>query len=177
MHSDEFAKADHYRNFEDLVWIGEIEAWKYENGIHWGTVNRQRASGTATTDWLAMREHRAGGNVKTNAPFAVGEQVLVCCPSGEMDNGIIVCAIPQESATAADSTTDVLTLFDTGAAFMRVNLTSGDITIVSQKMNINVIGNASVRVSGYTQIISTGRMLVKSLTRLILQGPRKTIVL
>ena len=136
MHSETFAKADQYRAFEDLVWVGNVAEYKYESGIHWGKVLRERASGTATTDWLAMREHRAGASVKTNAPFVVGEQVLVCCPSGELDNGIIVCAVPQEQYPAADSTPDVFTLFDTPTASFMVDLTSGEITITGTKLNI-----------------------------------------
>lgn len=136
MNSESFAEADQYRAFEDLVWVGNVAECKSESGIHWGKVLRERASGTATTDWLAMREHRAGSNVKTNAPFVVGEQVLVCCPSGELDNGIIVCAVPQEKHSAADSTSDALTLFDTGSAFLRVDLTSGEVTLKASKLNI-----------------------------------------
>ena len=136
MHSETFAKADQYRAFEDLAWVVNVAECKYESGIHWGRVLRERASGTATTDWLAMREHRAGANVKTNAPFVVGEQVLVCCPSGELDNGIIVCAVPQEKHSAADSNPDVFTLFATEKASLMVDLTSGEITIKGAKLRI-----------------------------------------
>lgn len=135
-HAEQFNAADQYRCFEDLIWVGEVTDWKFDSGIHWGQVRRDRASGSATTDWLAMREHRAGGNVKTSAPFAVGEQVLVCCPSGELDNGIIVCAVPQEKSPAANDSSNVMTLFDTGAAFFSVDLQTGEVTLKATKINL-----------------------------------------
>lgn len=134
--SEQFNAADQYRTFEDLVWVGEVIKWKFEGGIHWGQVKRERANGDNTTSWLAMREHRASENVKTSAPFAVGEQVLVCCPSGELDNGIIVCAVPQEKHPAASASTDVLTLFETGDAFFSVDLQTGEVTLKATKINL-----------------------------------------
>lgn len=136
MSSEDFAKSDHYRNFEDVVWTGSIASRKYEDGIHWGKVARNRASGAATTDWLPMREDRASSTASTNNPFDDGEQVLVCCPSGEMDNGIIVCAIPQVGKPAANPNPDLLTLLNSGAGLIQYDRQSGELTIRATALKI-----------------------------------------
>lgn len=63
-------------------------------------------SGDIETDWLKWGVKRAMGTRSWHAP-AVGEQVVLACPSGDLRQGVVLCAIPQDSAPPAGDTGDV----------------------------------------------------------------------
>lgn len=133
-----FEESDQYRTFEDLVWLGNVVEWKYDQGIHWGKVERTRASGKNTSGWLAMREHRASATTRTSSPFEVGEQVVVICPSGEIDNGIVLAAVPKANAAAPADTPDLLKFLLTDDDYLEYDRTSRTLTIKAE--NIRIIG-------------------------------------
>lgn len=63
-------------------------------------------SGNIETDWLKWGVKRAKGTRSWHAP-EVGEQVLFACPSGDLRQGVVLCAIPQDTAPPAGDTGDV----------------------------------------------------------------------
>ena len=48
---------------------------------------------------------------------------------------------------------------------------------ISGDAKVRIDGNAEVKISGFAQIISSGAMLIKSLKRLVLKGPSRTLTL
>lgn len=138
-----FESADQFRTFEDLIWIGTVVEWKHEDGIHWGRVERQRASGKNTSGWLAMREHRASDKTRTSCPFEVGEQVVVICPSGEIDNGIVLTAVPKASASTPADTPDRLKFLLSDDDYLEYDRTTRTLTIKAE--NIRIIGPVEQR--------------------------------
>lgn len=63
-------------------------------------------SGNIETDWLKWGVKRAKGTRSWHAP-EVGEQVVFACPSGDLRQGVVLCAIPHDAAPPAGDTGDV----------------------------------------------------------------------
>lgn len=63
-------------------------------------------SGAIETDWLKWGVKRAKGTRSWHAP-EVGEQVVIACPSGDLRQGVVLCAIPQDAAPPAGDTGNV----------------------------------------------------------------------
>jgi len=95
-----------------------------ENLIRTGTVAEVRhtrppavrvRTGGITTTWLPWCEDRAGGTRTWNPPTE-GEQVVLLCPSGDLANGIVLCAIPSDSADVpSHDGNQTVTLYPDGA--------------------------------------------------------------
>lgn len=73
--------AEHERRIEGMIHTGIIVGASYRHG-------KVRVKiGEIVTDWIPWVVPRAGGNREWQAPEA-GEQVLVLCPSGMLENGV-----------------------------------------------------------------------------------------
>lgn len=102
--------AEILRLIENLLRTGTVAE------IQHGKPPRVRVkSGGLDTDWLPWAERRAGGT-RTWSPPAIGEQVLLFCPSGEPRNGIVLCGIPSDdNDTPSHSADETVTLYPDGA--------------------------------------------------------------
>lgn len=86
--NSQFAVAELRRRMENMLLIGVIEKVK--------DAEAQVRSGEMISDWLPVLQRRAGKDSE-KWDFEKGEQVLVVCPSGDIDNGVIVGAIHQKN--------------------------------------------------------------------------------
>lgn len=123
----------------------------------------------------------------------VGEHVS-CLLDINAETGVILCAIYSEADRPPVNSQDKRHVvfedgtwleYDRAEHFLQVHCV-GDILIraegsvqiiVEGNADVQVDGNASVKVGGWAQVVAQGRMLIKSLKRLILEGPSRRIVL
>lgn len=136
------------------------EIWRrLENLVRWGTiaqVDTERgmcrcATGDNTTTWIKWVTLAAGGNTKHWCAPAVGEQVIILSPGGEMNQAVALCGVFSEAepqngrsdsvhrTTYRDGTTIE---YDWRAHALRI---SGPAVIRLQAQQVGVDGDLYVR--------------------------------
>lgn len=93
---------DAERRISQNAMLGTIEKVDYENGRY-----RVRC-GDLLTDWLPMRQTRAG-KVRSWEPLHEREQVLIVSPSGDLAQGVIVASLASEEHPLVSNDPDVTT--------------------------------------------------------------------
>lgn len=167
------------RLVENIVRIGTIHS------VDHAAARCRVSTGRLVTQWLPWHERRAG-ETRTWTPPTVGEQCMILSPSGEPAAGVVLVGIYSNAKPApSDNPDEHVTLYPDGTriaydhAAHRLTVHSvGDVVVrADADAQISVGGNAEIRIGGWGQIIATGELLVKSVTRLILKGPSRRLVL
>ena len=112
------------------------------------TVTLDAGAESPPLPWLAPR----AGDTRIWNPPGVGEQVLVCCPGGEIGAGIIVGGVFSNASPAPSDEALVLARFKDGAIFaydpeaseLLLQLPSGATTVLSSDGGIDLIGDVTV---------------------------------
>ena len=83
----EFDQTEAARNISSLLRFGKVKTVDYERRLCSVEINEQ-----LVTDDLPWISARSGGNAFWNAP-SVDETVLILCPSGELNNAVVMPAL------------------------------------------------------------------------------------
>lgn len=161
------------RRLSNVIEMGVVEQVDYSNPP------RARVRiGDALTGWLRMGTPRAGGNTDWSV-YEPGEEVLIAASSGELRNGVIVCAINNGTNTAKASSADIrridlgdgsYVIHDRGSGNLTLNAT-GDISIVSGG-SVTITAPENVTVNG--DVIADGISLKTHVHGGISPGPADT---
>lgn len=137
------------RRLENVLQIGIVEEADYSNA----TV-RVRV-GDIVSGALQIGTKRAG-NDRDWAVYEVGEQVLIGCPSGDLSDGIVICAIYSDAFPAPRGRGDVRSvdfadgtriIYDRAAHHMIINLGQG---------SAEIIANGGIKITGNIEL--TGKL-------------------
>jgi phage baseplate assembly protein V len=120
---------------------------------------RVRINGVLLTDPIPWIECRAGKNRTWNPP-SLGEQVVVFCPSGELDNGYVLTGVNLSTNTppSTDEFVHQITYFDGTVISYDRGSHSLNITqpAIGSSLNITVAGNTTINSTGNTLIEASG---------------------
>ena len=97
---DELALPDLARRQANTLRVGTVMAVDPANNL------LRVKSGNIETDWIRWGVRRAKGT-RTWSALEVGEQVLLGCPSGDLRQAVVLCAIPQDAAPPAGDTAEI----------------------------------------------------------------------
>jgi len=120
---------------------------------------RVRINDVLLTDPLSWVECRAGKN-KTWHPPTIGEQVVLFCPSGEIDNAYVLSGINDitNPPPSNDEFVHKVSYFD--GASVSYDRNSHSLNIIQpatgSSLNINVTGNTTIHSSGNTLVEAVG---------------------
>ena len=132
-------------------------ARRQANTVRIGTVlevdpagNRVRVkSGGIETDWIKWTVRRAHGTRSWSAP-AVGEQVVMASPSGDLRQAVVIGALPQDSQPPAGDTGDIdRTVYPDGTvveydhAAHQLQVILGPTTITADRTQLVLSSNGS----------------------------------
>jgi phage baseplate assembly protein V len=127
----------------------------------------------ALTGWLPLCTAGAG-TVRVWVPAAIGEQVLVLCPDGELEAGAVVGRLFQTAFPAPANPSSALVVFADGAAIaydfgahhLTASLPGGRITVTAPEgVTINgsvaVVGDVAVtgKITATGDVVAAGKSL------------------
>lgn len=107
---DSMALPDLERRLANMIRIGKVLQIDTKN-------NRVRVqTGKLQTDWIMFRVDRSSGRVKRWSMLAVGEPVVLACPSGDLRQAIILGSLPTAEIPPAsdDENIDVFGQYEDG---------------------------------------------------------------
>jgi len=151
---DNFRLTELERRVSNLVRSGIIESIDY---IKYKC--RVRINGVLLTDPIPWIECRAGKN-KTWNPPSLGEQVVVFCPSGELDNGYVLTGVNLSSnpPPSSDEFVHKITYFD--GTTISYDRASHALSITQpstgSSLSINVTGTTTIHTTGNTLVEASG---------------------
>lgn len=132
----DFDTTENDRRLANIAQMGVVEEVKYSN-----PPKARVRVGELLTGWLRMGVRRAGDAHESWA-YSVGEEVLVVSTSGNMAQGVIVCALAN-GANAAQAADGVFkTVYPNGVEITisggNVEITaSGNITLKGARIDLN----------------------------------------
>ncbi len=127
----DFDTGQNDRRIANIAQMGVIEQARYSSP----PMARVRI-GDLLTGWLRMGTMRAGGD-KDWAVYEKGEEVLVVATSGDLRNGVIVCALNNGVNPGNSSSPDIRRTDFGNGTFIEHNRATGDLTIhATGKINI-----------------------------------------
>lgn len=124
-----------------VIEMGVVEQVRYSN-----PPQARVRIGDLLTGWLRMGTMRAGGD-KDWAVCEVGEEVLIACTSGELRNGVIVCAIFNGQNPANASSADICRTDYGNGSFVEHNRATGKLT-VSATGDIDLLAGGNIKING-----------------------------
>jgi phage baseplate assembly protein V len=155
-----FQTEENDRRLANIAQMGIVKEVDYNNPP------RARVQvGELLTGWLRMGTRRAGDAHESWA-YSVGEEVLVISTSGNLAQGVIVCALANGNNASDTSEGTFKTIYPGGAV---VEVSGGAITVTSPG---KVFVNADVVVDG--DVIASGISLVEHVHGGVLAGPANT---
>jgi phage baseplate assembly protein V len=137
---NDFDTQENDRRLANLAQLGVVEEVKYDNPPK----ARVRVGGLLT-GWLRMGVSRAGDAHESWA-YSAGEEVLVISTSGNMAQGVIVCALANGANAAQAAAGKFKTTYPGGEI---IEIASGVVTITAPG---NVIVNGDVIANGISLI-------------------------
>ena len=175
-----YASAEFDRRIATLIQVGTIAQVDYLSA------HCRVKIGEWVSAWMPWASLGAGV-VRHWRPPSVGEQSMLLCPSGESSAGFVLPGFYSSQHQQGNDNRPNITawLMPDGTLFeydfashrLRIDVKGAASIQISGNANIQVGGNANVRIDGWGEVIAQGRLLIKSLTRLILKGPSREIVL
>lgn len=137
-----FQTADLFRRIENLISIGTISQIDHARNL--GRIK----IGELSTDFLPLPAS-IGHNFIAASPAAIGTQVVLLSPSGDLAQGVIVSYIYSNELPnpVSNSETDLIQFKD-GSKIAYNSATSTLDIIASDVLKINIAGNASLTVGG-----------------------------
>jgi phage baseplate assembly protein gpV len=150
----DFDTAENDRRIANMAQMGVVEEVDYANPP------RARVRiGTLLTGWLRMGTARAG-DAQASWGYSVGEEVLIVATSGDLRQGVIVCALANGTNVA-----------DADAGTFRVRLPGG-VTIEIAGGAINITAPGNINVNG--DVIADGISLVTHVHGGVIPGAADT---
>ncbi|WP_018694440.1 phage baseplate assembly protein V [Algicola sagamiensis] len=140
------------RQLSNLILIGSISNVDEQNALV------QVVSGELETGWLPWLTRRAGNDIEYWSP-EVGEQVVLLCPDGDPELGVVLPALYQNQFPALDKCTSVHRVqyqngavieYDREANQLKATLPSGG--------KIQLVSDGGIEITGDTKI--NGRLHV-----------------
>ncbi len=138
------------RRLYGMVRIGTIQAVD-----HVAASPRVRVQdGELITDWLAVLTPRAGADRIAYPAPAVGEQVLVLAPGGDLKQGIVVGSLPSTAHPAPAQTAGIhRATYDDGAIIeydriahtLKATLPAGAIARIEAPGGVTIVGDVVVQ--------------------------------
>lgn len=131
-----FAQTEQDRRLSNIVQMGVVEQVDYSNPA------RVRVRiGELLTGWLRMGSPRAG-DAHQSWGYSIGEEVVVVAPSGDLAQGVIVCALANGSNAGQAAPGSCKTVYPGGVV---IEIVEGSIRITAPG---NVIVNGDVIADG-----------------------------
>ena len=126
---------------------------------------RARATiGELNTDWLPYALPAASAGVSILRTPQAGEQCVIMCPDGELDNGVIVCGFATgDSAKTAQPEGDLRIVLTGDAVIEAANVqiaASGDATITATTATVKTTGDATIDAEN-VEITASGDAVVE----------------
>ena len=149
-----FEAEQNERRLANLAQMGVVEEVKYSN-----PPKARVRTGELLTGWLRMGTRRAG-DAHESWGYSAGEEVLVISTSGNMAQGVIVCALANGANAAQAAAGKFKTTYPGGEI---IEIAGGEVTITAPG---NVIVNGDV--------IANGISLINHVHGGILPGPADT---
>lgn len=126
-----FDTQENDRRLANLAQMGVVEQVKYSN-----PPKARVRVGELLTGWLRMGTRRAGDAHESWA-YSVGEEVLVISTSGNMAQGVIVCALANGANAAQAAEATFKTIYPSGVI---IEITGGAVNITAPG-NVTVTGD------------------------------------
>ena len=136
----DFDTIENDRRLANIAQMGVVEEVKYSN-----PPKARVRVGELLTGWLRMGVRRAGDAHESWA-YSVGEEVLVVSTSGNMAQGVIVCALANGANVAQAAAGKFKTTYPSGEI---IEIAGGVVTITAPG---NVIVNGDVIANGISLI-------------------------
>jgi len=163
--------ADLHRLISNLVRIGEVIE------LQASPLAARVKIGDNETDWISVSHQRAGQTNDFDPP-AIGEQVVLLCPSGDMGQAIIIASIHSESFDQPSSSLSEFTR--TFADGTRISYNSethkllidakADVAIsATSNLIVHTEGDASITVDGNAEV-SAGGNITADASKIALNG-------
>ncbi|WP_224825768.1 phage baseplate assembly protein V [Cognatishimia sp. MH4019] len=137
----DFETTENDRRLANIAQIGVIEEARYTS-----PPKARVRVGELLTGWLRMGQLRAGGD-KDWIVYEPGEEVLVVSTSGNLTQGVIVCAINNGANQANAGSSDVRRTDFGNGSFIEHDRTSGKLSI-NATGDIDIIAGGKVKVNG-----------------------------
>lgn len=118
----DFDTQENDRRLANIAQIGVVEQVKYDN-----PPKARVRVGQLLTGWLRMGRARAGDAHESWA-YSVGEEVLVVSTSGNMAQGVIVCALANGANAAQAAAGTFKTVYAGG---VEITISDGNLTITA----------------------------------------------
>ena len=145
-----FTQTEHDRRMADLICLGRIEDVDHDN-------KRLRVRSKTLSGWLPWPAE-LGRNYRRWRPLAVGQQVILASPSGDLAQAVIVGMLYTHAldTPSKDPDTDVIEF--TNGARLSHHAGSGDMRLTCQ-------GNLSIEVTGTLTLTAGGHRLIGPVTQ------------
>ncbi len=140
---DDFTQTEHDRLLADLICLGRIEQVDHE-------AKRLKVRSKTVTGWLPWPAEM-GRNYRRWRPLAVGQQVILASPSGDLAQAVIVGMLYTQAldAPSADPDSDLIAF--TNGAVLSHNVVSGAMNITCQgNLTMDVAGTLTLNAAGHT---------------------------
>ncbi len=150
----DFDTAENDRRLANIAQMGVIEEVDYSN-----PPKARVRIGELLTGWLRMGTRRAG-DAHESWGYSAGEEVLVVSTSGNLAQGVIVCALANGANTAQAAEGSFKTVYP------------GGVTIEVAGGSVNITAPGNVNVTG--DVIANGISLINHVHGGITPGPADT---
>ena len=131
----DFHTTENDRRLANIAQMGVVEEVEYSN-----PPKARVRLGELLTGWLRMGVRRAGDAHESWA-YSVGEEVLVVSTSGNMAQGVIVCALANGTNVAQAAAGTLRTTYPDGAV---VEIKGGVMSITAPN-DVKIDGNVSIK--------------------------------
>ncbi len=136
----DFDSTEHDRRIANIAQMGVVEEVNYKN-----PPKARVRVGELLTGWLRMGTGRAG-DAHESWGYSVGEEVLVISTSGNMAQGVIVCALANGTNTASAEARTYRTIYP------------DDVTVEIKGGAVNITAPGNINVNG--DVIANGISLI-----------------
>jgi phage baseplate assembly protein V len=145
--AEAFAISEHARMISNMIRVGSVVELDTEKGLV-----KVRAGGVVS-DWIHFAADRAGPVRRWNPPRP-GEQVVIACPGGELEHGVVLGSIYQDKYPhGGTSKYQDRTVYPDGSV-VEFNAETHTLTVTAAKEGKVVINckNAEIKATGELKI-------------------------
>ena len=165
----EYALAEHDRRIANAVCLGvvsHVNTAKARCRVHVGGL---------TTDWLPWLATRAGLDRTWWAPD-VGEQCVVLSPSGEMNQGVVLLGLYQDTHPAPSAEQDLQLTeysdgtkvsYDRAAGLLTVDCVGDIVVKAARTLLVDIVGDVTVKSAANLLVDIVGDVTVKGAATLL----------
>lgn len=147
-----------FRLISNLIRIGEV----IELRAH--PLAARVKTGENETDWLVIAHARAGATTDF-APPSVGEQVVLLCPSGMLEQAIIIASLHSDTHDQpAQSLSEFHRSFADGT---QINYNSD-----THALRVSAVGSVSIQIEGDATLTIGGTAVITAEGTVTLDAPR-----